>query len=412
MLQEIGKKAKAASIELAKLSSKDKNNILEKIGVVIDRNRKNIIEENQKDIISGKENNLSAALLDRLLLTEDRIDGMLESIKQTIDLKDPVGEIFSMDTMPNDLIIGKKSVPFGVIGIIYESRPNVTLDCSLLCLKSSNALILKGGKEAINSNIAIEESIREAIEEAGFNPDFVQLIKDNDREVTTQFMKLNKYVDVLIPRGSGRLINSVVENATVPVIKTGEGNCHVFVDETADIEMALRIVENSKTQRTGVCNAMESLLVHKNVGEEFYAGLRKVIKDHDVKVHACRESLEYIPELMEATEEDFGLEYLDMEFSMKVVEDIDEAINHIQRYSTGHSEAIVTKDYFNSQRFLNEVDAACVYVNASTRFTDGGEFGMGAEMGISTQKLHVRGPIGLKELTSYKYIIYGEGQTR
>lgn len=412
MLNDIGQKAKSASIELAKLSSVDKNNILSEIAKSIEKNRQNIISENKKDLEAGKESGLSAAFLDRLLLDDGRIDGMIESIKQTIDLKDPVGEIFSMDTMPSGLIIGKKSVPFGVIGIIYESRPNVTLDCSLLCLKSSNALILKGGKEAINSNIAIESAIREAIENAGHNPDFVQLIKDNSRETTTDFMRLNKYVDVLIPRGSGRLINSVVENATVPVIKTGEGNCHVYVDESADIQMALRIVENAKTQRTGVCNAMESLLVHKSIGQEFYDGIKDIMDRHNVVVHGDDDSRSHIPGLIEATEEDYGCEYLNMEFSMKIVDSIDEAIAHIQKYTTGHSESIVTKDYFNSQRFLNEVDAACVYVNASTRFTDGGEFGMGAEMGISTQKLHVRGPIGLKELTSYKYIIYGEGQIR
>lgn len=279
-------------------------------------------------------------------------------------------------------------------------------------IKSSNSLILKGGKEAIKTNTAIEKAIREAIEILGYNPNFVQLIKDTSRENTKEFMKLNKYLDVLIPRGSHTLINSVVENATVPVIKTGEGNCHVYVDESADIDMALKIIENAKTQRTGVCNAMETLLVHKNVLNSIYKGIEELIIKHNITVYGCKRSIKNLPSIQLATEEEFQREFLDMAFSMKVVDSVDEAIEHIQKFSTGHSESIITNDYNNCEKFLNEVDSACVYVNASTRFTDGGQLGMGAEMGISTQKLHARGPIGLNELTSKKYVIYGQGQIR
>lgn len=412
MLIEIGKKAKLASKELAKLSTNEKNKILNSIKDSISRNRKNIVESNELDIKAGKESNLSAALLDRLLLDDKRVDGLLDSIDYVISLDDPIGKIENMKTMANGLIVGSKTTPMGVLGIIYESRPNVTLDCALLCIKSSNALILKGGKEAINTNIAIEEAIKEGIEEAGFNPDFVQLIKDSAREVTEEFMRLNEYLDVLIPRGSGRLIKSVSENANVPVITTGEGNCHVYIDETADINMALPIIENAKTQRTGVCNAMETLLINSSIGEEFYKGLEDIIRKHNVKVYGCEKSKMYLPFIEDATETEYDTEFLDMAFAMKIVDSVEEAIEHIGKYSTGHSESIVTNKYTSSQKFLDEVDSACVYVNASTRFTDGGELGMGAEMGISTQKLHARGPIGLEQLTSKKYIIYGQGQTR
>ena len=412
MLIEIGKKAKLASKELARLSTNEKNNILNSIKDSISRNRKNIVQNNELDMQAGKESNLSAALLDRLLLDEKRVDGLLDSIDYVVSLDDPIGKIENMKTMANGLIVGSKTTPMGVLGIIYESRPNVTLDCALLCIKSSNALILKGGKEAINTNIAIEEAIREGIEKAGFNPDFVQLIKDNAREVTEEFMRLNEYLDVLIPRGSGRLIKSVSENANVPVITTGEGNCHVYVDETADINMALPIIENAKTQRTGVCNAMETLLVNSSIDEEFYKGLEDIIIKHNVEVYGCEKSKMHLPFIKDATEIEYDTEFLDMAFAMKIVDSVEEAIEHIGKYSTGHSESIVTNKYTSSQKFLDEVDSACVYVNASTRFTDGGELGMGAEMGISTQKLHARGPIGLEQLTSKKYIIYGQGQIR
>lgn len=412
MLQEIGKKAKLASKELAKLSTNEKNNILNSIKNSITKNREKIVKNNELDMQIGKENNLSAALLDRLLLDDKRVNGLLDSIDYVISLDDPIGKIESMKTMANGLIVGSKTTPMGVLGIIYESRPNVTLDCALLCIKSSNALILKGGKEAINTNIAIEESIREGIKEAGFNPNFVQLIKDNTRKMTEEFMRLNEYLDVLIPRGSGRLIKSVSENANVPVITTGEGNCHVYIDESADINMALSIIENAKTQRTGVCNAMETLLVHSSIEDDFYKGLEEIIRKHNIKVYGCKRSKMYLPFIEDATEAEYDTEFLDMAFAMKIVDSVEEAIEHIGKYSTGHSESIVTNKYTSSQKFLDEVDSACVYVNASTRFTDGGELGMGAEMGISTQKLHARGPIGLEQLTSKKYIIYGQGQIR
>lgn len=412
MLQEIGKKAKLASKELAKLSTNEKNNILNSIKNSITKNREKIVKNNELDMQIGKENNLSAALLDRLLLDDKRVNGLLDSIDYVISLDDPIGKIESMKTMANGLIVGSKTTPMGVLGIIYESRPNVTLDCALLCIKSSNALILKGGKEAINTNIAIEESIREGIKEAGFNPNFVQLIKDNTRKMTEEFMRLNEYLDVLIPRGSGRLIKSVSENANVPVITTGEGNCHVYIDESADINMALSIIENAKTQRTGVCNAMETLLVHSSIEVDFYKGLEDMIKKHNIKVYGCNKSKMYLPFIEDATEIEYDTEFLDMAFAMKIVDSVEESIEHIGKYSTGHSESIITNKYNSSQMFLNGVDSSCVYVNASTRFTDGGELGMGAEMGISTQKLHARGPIGLEQLTSKKYIIYGQGQIR
>lgn len=412
MLNIIGKNAKEASRVLSKLDTNSKNEILKSIKISLDKNRKNILIQNNLDMENAKKDGLSDAYLDRLLLDDNRIDDLLDSIDYVISLPDPIGFIKEMKTMENGLKVGNKTVPIGVVGIIYESRPNVTLDCALLCIKSSNSLILKGGKEAIKTNTAIEKVIREALEILGYNPNFVQLIKDTSRENTKEFMKLNKYLDVLIPRGSHTLINSVVENATVPVIKTGEGNCHVYVDENADIDMALKIIENAKTQRTGVCNAMETLLVHKNVLNSIYKGIEELINKHNITVYGCKRSIKNLPSIQLATEEEFQREFLDMAFSMKVVDSVDEAIEHIQKFSTGHSESIITNDYNNCEKFLNEVDSACVYVNASTRFTDGGQLGMGAEMGISTQKLHARGPIGLNELTSKKYVIYGQGQIR
>lgn len=412
MLNIIGKNAKEASRVLSKLDTNSKNEILKSIKISLDKNRKNILIQNNLDMENAKKDGLSDAYLDRLLLDDNRIDDLLDSIDYVISLPDPIGFVKEMKTMENGLKVGNKTVPIGVVGIIYESRPNVTLDCALLCIKSSNSLILKGGKEAIKTNTAIEKAIREALEILGYNPNFVQLIKDTSRENTKEFMKLNKYLDVLIPRGSHTLINSVVENATVPVIKTGEGNCHVYVDENADIDMALKIIENAKTQRTGVCNAMETLLVHKNVSNSIYKGIEELINKHNITVYGCKRSIKNLPSIQLATEEEFQREFLDMAFSMKVVDSVDEAIEHIQKFSTGHSESIITNDYNNCEKFLNEVDSACVYVNASTRFTDGGQLGMGAEMGISTQKLHARGPIGLNELTSKKYVIYGQGQIR
>lgn len=412
MLADIGRKAKQASYELAGLTTIQKNQILERLKENLHKYRDDIVKANEIDMSEGTEAGLSGALLDRLFIDYDRVDGMISSIDVVIDLPDPIGNTKEMKRLPNGLLIGKRAVPMGVVGIIYEARPNVTLDTSILCLKSSNALILRGGKEAINTNIAISKIIRLTIEELGFNPDYVQLIENTDRESSLALMQLSDYLDLLIPRGSSGLIKAVVENSTVPVLETGSGNCHVYVDESANIEMALNIVKNAKTQRTGVCNAMESLLVHKSIGSEFYEGLQKIVDEFGVIVHSSEEALPLIKGAVQATEEDYYTEYLDFEFSMKLVDDIDDAIECIRKYSTGHSEVIVTENYENSLKFLDAVDSACVYVNASSRFTDGGEFGMGAEMGISTQKLHARGPIGLEELTSTKFIILGNGQVR
>lgn len=412
MLENIGKKAKEASYELANLNTEEKNKILLNIKNILNKRRNEIIEANKIDIENGKKAGLSEGLLDRLLLNDDRVDGMLDSIDTVIGLDDPIGEVSDMKKMPNGLEIGKRRVAIGVIAIIYEARPNVTLDCSILCLKSSNSLILRGGKEAINSNMAIVKIIRDAIEELNYDKNIVQLIEDTTRESSNELMKLNKYVDMLIPRGSANLINHVVKNSTVPVLQTGNGNCHIFVDDTADIDMAIAIIENAKTQRIGVCNAMESLLVSEKVDKEFFEKLNDIIEKYNITVYGCEKSKQYLPNIKDATENEYAMEYLDYAFSMKIVKDIDEAISHIRKYSTKHSEAIITNDYNNSMKFLNLVDSSCVYVNASTRFTDGGEFGFGAEMGISTQKLHARGPVGLKELTSEKYVILGNGQIR
>lgn len=337
---------------------------------------------------------------------------MAEGLLQVAFLDDPVGEVISMRPRPNGLLIGQKRVPLGVIGMIYEARPNVTADAFGLCFKSGNAVILKGGSDALESNKAIVVQIREGLKSAGLPEDAVQLIESTDREVTRQFMRLNDYLDVLIPRGSAGLIRSVVENSTVPVIETGTGNCHIFVDESADLDMALNIIFNAKTQRIGVCNACESLVVHRAVAEEFLPLLKARLDEKQVEIRADKEACALVDGFVPAAEEDWGREYLDYILSLKLVDSIDEAIAHINRYNTKHSEAIITSDYANAQRFLNEIDAAAVYVNASTRFTDGFEFGFGAEIGISTQKLHARGPMGLKELTTTKYIIYGNGQVR
>lgn len=412
MLKHIGEKAKEASYELQGKTTLEKNEILQEISNQLSEFSKEIIEANQIDMENGRKNGLTEGLLDRLLITEDRIKSMQESVKVVYDLEDPIGKMDYMKTLTNGLKIGQTSVPLGVVAIIYEARPNVTLDCSILCLKSSNALILRGGKEAIETNKKIVEAVQKAFKNCGTDPNCVQLIEDTTRESAQELMKLNGYVDVLIPRGSRGLIQSVVQNATVPVIETGEGNCHIYVDESADIDMALKIIENAKTQRIGVCNAMESILVHEIVGDSFYKGLEKIINEYKIDVHACEKSIGKIKNASAATEEDFYKEYLDYAFSIKVVDSVDTAIKHIEKYGTHHSDVIITNDYNNSLAFTQRVNSACVYVNASSRFTDGSEFGMGAEMGISTQKLHVRGPVGLKGLTSSKYIILGQGQIR
>ena len=407
-----GKNAKEAAYILANITTTDKDRALECMAKKLLENADKIIEENKKDLKKAVENGTSKAMLDRLSLDKSRIDSMADGLMQIINLQDPVGEVIGMWNRPNGLQIGQKRVPLGVIGIIYEARPNVTCDAAGLCLKSGNAVILRGGKEAINSNIAITNALREGLKEANVPEDAVQLIEDTSREVATQMMKLNDYIDVLIPRGGAGLIKAVVNNATVPVIETGTGNCHIYVDSECDFEMAKNIVVNAKTSRPAVCNAAESLVIHEDVAEELLPILVKALRDKDVVLRGDKRAREIVEDMEEATEEDFYKEYLDYIMSVKVVKDIDEAIAHINKYNTGHSEAIVTKNYENSQKFLQRIDAAAVYVNASTRFTDGCEFGFGAEIGISTQKLHARGPMGLKELTTIKYIIFGNGQIR
>lgn len=411
-LEEIGSRAKEVSRVLNNLGSTPKNEGLKAVAQALLDGKDKILEANQKDVQAALAKGMNPGLVDRLSLNEARIQAMAEGLLQVASLDDPVGEVISMKPRPNGLLIGQKRVPLGVIGMIYEARPNVTADAFGLCFKSGNAVILKGGSDALESNKAIVVQIREGLKSAGLPEDAVQLIESTDREVTRQFMRLNDYLDVLIPRGSAGLIRSVVENSTVPVIETGTGNCHIFVDESADLDMALNIIFNAKTQRIGVCNACESLVVHRAVAEEFLPLLKVRLDEKQVEIRADKEACALVDGFVPATEEDWGREYLDYILSLKLVDSIDEAIAHINRYNTKHSEAIITSDYANAQRFLNEIDAAAVYVNASTRFTDGFEFGFGAEIGISTQKLHARGPMGLKELTTTKYIIYGNGQVR
>ncbi len=412
MLIKLGEEAVKAERELAILNVTEKNNALKLVADALVSNADSIIAANAIDIENAKKNNMSPALIDRLLLNKERIEGMAEGLTQLIALPDPIGEVLSMKKTPGGLMIGKKRVPLGVIGIIYEARPNVTADAFGLCFKSGNAVILKGGSDAINSNKKIVEVIKGALREAKVSENAVSLIESTDREITKQFMKMNKYIDVLIPRGSARLIKTTVEESTVPVIETGSGNCHIYVDESADIDMAVNIIYNAKTQRIGVCNACESLVIHKNVLKDALPKIAAKLKEKDVEIRCDEEALKVCPDLKAATDEDFYTEYLDYIISVKTVNSIDEAIEHINTHNTKHSEAIITKDYSNANKFLNEIDAAAVYVNASTRFTDGFEFGFGAEIGISTQKLHARGPMGLNELTTSKYIIYGEGQVR
>lgn len=411
-VKELGKIAKEASYKLKKLKTKEKNAMLLEIKKALLSEKENILRANEEDIKKGRENKMPEGLIDRLLLTDERIEGMAKSIDEVIDFKDPVGKVLSMEENYAGLLIGKKTVPMGVIAIIYESRPNVTLDAAILSLKASSAIILRGGKESIKSNIAIADAIRLGIKNAGYDEDFVQIVKDTSRESSKELMQLKGYVDLLLPRGSASLINLVVENAKVPVIETGVGNCHIYVDDMCDIENAVKIIENAKTQRIGVCNAVESLVLNKNLPDEFFDLFNQVVEKYDIKVHADEAALPKIKNAVKAEEDDYGREYLDYEVSVKTVDDVDEAIDHITRYSTGHSESILTESYERAMKFLEEVDSACVYVNASTRFTDGGEFGKGAELGISTQKLHARGPVGLDELVSYKYIIFGHGEYR
>lgn len=411
-LREIGQRAKESSYVLAKMGTEEKKRGLAAAAEEILSRQEAILAANEEDIRNAKEKGMAPGMVDRLLLTPERIRGIVEGMHQVIGLEDPIGEVISMKKRPNGLMIGQKRVPLGVIGIIYEARPNVTADAFALCFKTGNAVILRGGSDAICSNRAITDAIRAGLKSCGIPEDAIQMLADTSRETAAEFMRMNGYLDVLIPRGGAGLIRMVVENSTVPVIETGTGNCHVFVDESADFDMALNILFNAKTQRISVCNACESTLIHKNIAKDFLPLMKKRLDEKHVEIRADEESRAIVPEFAAATEEDWGMEYLDYILSCKIVDSVEEAIAHINRYNTGHSEAIVTSDYANAQKFLNEVDAAAVYVNASTRFTDGFEFGFGAEIGISTQKLHARGPMGLLALTSTKYIIYGNGQIR
>lgn len=407
-----GQRAKEASYELMNATTTQKNEALLKMAEKLLGNKDYIIKENKKDLDKAIEKGTTEAMLDRLKLDEKRLADMADGLREVVALADPVGEVTSMWKRPNGLQIGKQRVPMGVIGIIYEARPNVTCDAAGLCLKTGNAVILRGGSEAINSNMAIVKALVEGIKEAGLPEYSLQLVEDTSREVATEMMRLNEYIDVLIPRGGAGLIQAVVKNATVPVIETGTGNCHVYVDCDADLEMAKNIVINAKTSRPAVCNAEEKLLVSEKVADKFIPMVINALREKNVNVIGDEKVRTIIEDVQAATEEDWGKEYLDYIIGVKIVKDVDEAISHINKYGSGHSEAIVTKSYDNSQRFLQRVDAAAVYVNASTRFTDGSEFGFGAEIGISTQKLHARGPMGLTELTTTKYIIYGNGQIR
>ncbi|MEE1243415.1 MAG: glutamate-5-semialdehyde dehydrogenase [Frisingicoccus sp.] len=411
-LETLGIQAKKAERELLKLNTTKKNECLQAVADRLVASTTEILEANAEDVRIAREKGMKESLIDRLALTENRIGAMAEGLISLIALEDPIGEVLEAKIRPNGLEIGKKRVPLGVIGIIYESRPNVTADAFGLCFKTSNAVILKGGSDAIHSNKAIVNVIRKALDAMGVTPDAIQLVEDTSRETAKKMMQMNQYLDVLIPRGGAGLIRTVVENSTVPVIETGTGNCHIYVDASADIDMAVNIIDNAKTQRTGVCNACESLVIHKDIADQVLPAVCERLFNKNVEIRGDEKCCRINSRIIPATEEDWGQEYLDYILSAKIVNSLDEAIDHINRYNTKHSEAIITKDYANARRFLEEIDAAAVYVNASTRFTDGFEFGFGAEIGISTQKLHARGPMGLKELTTTKYIIYGNGQIR
>lgn len=414
-MTDLCQNAAEVKYKLQTLESSVKNELLIACADALIQNQDAILKANESDLINGQQKGMSQGLLDRLRLDEKRISAMAEGIRQIADLQDPIGEVMDSFERPNGLKISKVRVPIGVIGIIYEARPNVTADAFGLCFKTGNVVILKGGSDAIYSNKAIVSVLQNVLEEHDLPEHFINLITDTDREATTAFMKMNDYVDLLIPRGGAGLIKSVVENSTIPVIETGTGNCHIYVDEDADLDMAVSIIYNAKTQRISVCNACESLVIHEKVKDALLPRLAEKLSEKQVEIRgdkAVLEALDSHDNVVEATEEDFGKEYLDYILSIKTVSSIEEAISHINRYNTGHSEAIITQNEEHAQKFLQEVDAACVYVNASTRFTDGFEFGFGAEIGISTQMLHARGPMGLKELTSYKYYIRGNGQIR
>lgn len=411
--ETLGAKAKACEKAMRCASTEQKNKALTAIEAALTENADKILAANKIDLEAAEKNGMSAAMQDRLRLTIDRIKGIADGVADIIKLDDPIGSADSGSLRPNGMRITKIRVPLGTIGIIFESRPNVTVDAAVLCLKTGNTVILRGGKEAFNSNKCLCDIMRGAIEKSGLPRDSVQFVEDTSRDVAAQLMKCNNYLDVLIPRGGGGLIRAVKENATVPVIETGVGNCHIYVDESADFDMAVNIVDNGKTQRPSVCNAIESLLVHKNIADKLLPLIKARLDEHNVEIRGCEKTAAILGDcVVPATEEDYATEFGDYIIAVKVVEDIDEAIAHISKYTTGHSECIVTNSLANAEKFKNEIDAAAVYVNASTRFTDGGMFGFGAEIGISTQKLHARGPMGLRELTSVKYLIDGSGQIR
>lgn len=412
-ISQLGENAKKAKASIANASTEDKNYILDKIAKNLLANAGRILESNKKDLDNARDNGISDAMADRLRLTSERIGSMAAACTELIALKDPAGEIIEGSIRPNGMRITKTRVPMGVIGIIYESRPNVTVDAATLCIKSGNAVILRGGKEAINSNKTLMDIMRESVAECGFPMDIVQLVCDTSRETASAMMKANGYIDVLIPRGGKGLISAVVNNATVPVIETGSGNCHIYIDNSTDLDMAVNITDNGKTQRPSVCNALETCLVHKGIAESFLPALKERLDAHNVELRGCTETVRILGDSVKpATDEDYATEFNDYILAIKVVENIEEAIAHIGKYSTGHSECIVTQSLASAEKFQKEVDSACVYVNCSTRFTDGNEFGLGAEIGISTQRLHARGPMGLNELTTFKYLINGNGQIR
>lgn len=413
-IEQLGANAQLCKGDLANASSNQKNNALLEIAKALRDNKEKIIDVNKLDVDDAQLKGMAKSKLDRLVLNDARIESIANACEHLTFLEDPVGEVISGGVRPNGMKITKVRVPMGVIGIIYESRTNVTVDAAALCLKSGNAVILRGGKEALNSNKILVDLMREAVKNVGFSPDIIQLVENIDREIAVQMMRANGYIDVLVPRGGPKLISAVIQSATIPVIETGIGNCHVYVDATANLDMAVAIVDNGKTQRPSVCNAVESCLVHRNVAEEFLLKLKSKLDEHNVEIRGCEITREVLGEdnCVLATEEDYATEFLDYIISIKVVEDIAEALAHIEKYSTGHSECIVTESLFSAEQFQKRVDSAAVYVNCSTRFTDGEEFGLGAEIGISTQKLHARGPMGLKELTTTKYLINGTGQIR
>lgn len=410
----LGQNAKACKGEIAFASTEQKNDALLEIAHILRASKEDIIKANAVDLENGRMRKMSESLLDRLALNDKRIEGMANACESLAKLDDPIGEVVSGSVRPNGMKIQQVRVPMGVIGIIFEARPNVTVDAAILCLKSGNAVILRGGKEAINSNKMLAGLMRIAVKRAGFNPDIIQLVEDTDRGIALDMMKANEYIDLLIPRGGAQLIKAVVQSATVPVIETGTGNCHVYVDATADLNMAVDIVDNGKTQRPSVCNAVESCLVHRDVAEDFLPKLKARLDKHNVEIRGCEMTAQILgaENVVPADEDDYATEFLDYIISIRVVDDLAQAIEHVQTYSTGHSECIVTESLFAAEEFQKRIDAAAVYVNCSTRFTDGEMFGLGAEIGISTQKLHARGPMGLKEMTTVKYLINGSGQIR